>query len=241
MYNNILTSLTWIWGKSSIRKRCFHVSCGTFQTLRCFVIFCQELQNLGQQIREAVTAERFSEAQELKMRESEAHWRVACHEDLIRIQFYPSTYHYYVVNPNIVIVGYIIFPSLIYNMYCKTHTPRWKFHEISGCMRSIYLLTSFHHQLLAASPGDAALGADGPQPTQRDAARARHQRGRGPGIEVLYQNSSLKIFFRKNVLKVKSDMFFCKFIDVIFWKWEIINCESLYEHCMTIFLLRWNG
>lgn len=40
---------------------------------------------------------------------------------------------------------------------------RWKFHEISG---------------------DAAPGADGPQPTQRDAARARHQRGRGPGIEV---------------------------------------------------------
>lgn len=117
MYNNILTSLTWIWGKSSIRKRRFRVSCGTFQTLRCFGIFCQELQNLGQQIREvwnpknrsffwgvhfyferlvffcnwtvcllkAVTAERFSEAQELKMRESEVHWRVACHEDLIRI------------------------------------------------------------------------------------------------------------------------------------------------------------
>jgi len=36
----------------------------------------KELQNLGQQIREAVTAERFSEAQELKMRESEVTQRL---------------------------------------------------------------------------------------------------------------------------------------------------------------------
>ena len=52
MYTNILRSLTWIWGKSSSRERRFRVSYGTFQTLRCFGIFCQELQNLGQQIRE---------------------------------------------------------------------------------------------------------------------------------------------------------------------------------------------
>ena len=46
-----------------------------------------------------------------------------------------------------------------------------------------HIFPSSTSRLLAASPGDAAPGADGPQPTQRDAARARHQRGRGPGIE----------------------------------------------------------
>ena len=116
--------------------------------------------------------------------------------------------------------------------------------EISWNIRlheTSHLFPSSTSLRIAASPGDAALGADGPQPTQRDAARARHQRGRGPGIEFP-QNSSLKIFLPKKCRwKKQVKVFFCKFFDVIVWKWEIINCESLYEHCMTIFLLRWNG